>query len=331
MTRRLGVVMDSISAISPQNDSTVAMLLDATRRGWAIDYMELGDLRLRSGRAEATARPLQVRDQHHDWYTLGSARDVELSDLDVVLMRKDPPVDLEYITATWILEAAERDGTLVSNRPQALRDANEKLAATWFPEVTPPSLVSRDRTSLRAFIEAEGRTVLKPLDLMGGRRVVATGPDDPNAMTLLDDLTHQGTRTIIAQRYLPAVTETGDKRILMVNGEPVSTALARTPAPGDFRANLAAGGTASPSDLTARERDICREIGPMLRERGLHFVGIDVIDGWLTEINVTSPTGIRQVDRFFGTNVSGQLLDALERLLVTSERREVRSPVTSEA
>ena len=330
MTRRLGVVMDPISGVSPQNDSTVAMLLDATRRGWAIDYMEVGDLRLRNGRGEAAARRLEVRDQSQDWFTLGTPHEIALAELDVILMRKDPPVDLEFITATWILEAAEREGVLVSNRPQALRDANEKLAATWFPHLTPASLVSRDRTALRVFMEAQGRVVLKPLDLMGGRRVVATQPDDPNATAIVDDLTSHGTRTIIAQRYLPAVTETGDKRILMVNGEPVPAALARMPAPGDFRANLAAGGRASPAELTARELEICREIGPTLRERGLHFVGIDVIDGWLTEINVTSPTGIRHVDRFFGTNVSGRLLDSLEHLLVRSEGREIPTPETSE-
>lgn len=330
MTRRLGVVMDPISAISPQHDSTLAMLLDATRRGWAIAYLELGDLRLRSGRAEAAARPLQVRDQPGDWFTLGEPHDSALADFDVILMRKDPPVDLEYITATWILEAAEREGTLVSNRPQALRDANEKLAATWFPQLTPPSLVSRDRAVLRAFMESQRRVVVKPLDAMGGRSVFVASADDPNANVILEELTRRGTRTIIAQRYVPAVTETGDKRILLVDGEPVPTALARIPAAGDFRANMAAGGRAQPADLTDREREICRAIGPTLRERGLHFVGIDVIDGWLTEVNVTSPTGIRQVDRFSGGNVSGQLLDSLERLLVNSERREVRSPVTSE-
>lgn len=331
MTRRLGVVMDPISAIAPQSDSTLAMLLDATRRGWAIDYMELGDLRLRSGRAEATTRALEVRDQPHAWFTLGDTRTVALNELDVILMRKDPPVDLEYIAATWVLDAAEREGVLVSNRPQALRDANEKLAATWFPQLTPPSLVSRNRAALRAFMAEQGAVVVKPLDAMGGRSVFVTRGDDPNSNVILEEVTRRGTRTIIAQRYLPAVTETGDKRILLVNGEPVTGALTRIPASGDFRANMAAGGRAQPAELTDRDREICREIGPTLRERGLHFVGIDVIDGWLTEINVTSPTGIRQVDRFFGTNVSGQLLDSLERLLVSSERRDVLSPATFEA
>jgi glutathione synthase len=313
MTRRLGVVMDPIGAITPRTDSTFAMLLEAARRGWSIEYVELGDLRLRSGRAEARARCLEVRDADRDWFSLGQPHDLSLEALDVILMRKDPPVDLEFITATWILDAAEHEGVVVANRPQALRDANEKLAATWFPHLTPPSLVSRDRAALRRFLEVEGRVALKPIDGMAGRSVFIIGPDDPNATVILEDLTRRGERTVMAQRFLPAVTETGDKRILMVDGAPVSGALVRIPAPGELRANLAAGGRAEPADLTDREREICAEIGPVLRERGLYFVGIDVIDGWLTEINVTSPTGIRQIDRYFGINVAGLLLDVLER------------------
>jgi len=315
MNRRLGVVMDPIGAISPRTDSTLAMLLEAARRGWTLEYMELRDLRLRSGRAEATARPLDVRDDATSWFTLGTPRDIQLAELDLVLMRKDPPVDLEFITATWILEAAEREGTLVSNRPRSLRDVNEKLAATWFPTCTPPTLVSRDRASLRAFIAAEGRVVLKPLDAMAGRSVFVVGPDEPNAAVILDEVTRRGERSVIAQRYLPGIMETGDKRILLVGGEPVPGALTRFPTGGDFRANLAVGGRGIPADLTARDREICAAISPMLRERGLHFVGIDVIDGWLTEVNVTSPTGIRQIDRHFGVNVSALLFDALERQL----------------
>jgi glutathione synthase len=315
MTRRLGVVMDPISAIAPQKDSTLAMLLEGARRGWALEYMELADLRLRDGRAEAYARPLQVRDDPSDWFTLGAARVVSLDELDLVLMRKDPPVDLEFVTSTWILEAAEREGTLVSNRPQSLRDANEKLSATWFAQCAPPSLVSRDRGALREFMEAQGRVVIKPLDAMAGRSVFVTAAGDPNANVILEEMTRRGERMVIAQRYLPAVMETGDKRILLVDGVPVPGALARIPAAGDFRANLAAGGRGEPAELTERERWICAEIGPALRARGLHFVGIDVIDGWLTEINVTSPTGIRQIDRHFGLNVAGTMFDALEPML----------------
>jgi glutathione synthase len=315
MTRRLGVVMDPIAAITPQKDSTLALLLEGTRRGWALEYMELGDLRLRDGHAEAVARPLEVRDDPVSWFTLGAPRVVPLADLDLVLMRKDPPVDLEFMAATWILEAAERDGAVVSNRPRSLRDANEKLAAMWFPRCTPPSLVSRDRAALRAFMEVEGRVVLKPLNAMGGRSVFVTGPADPNATVILEEMTRRGERTVLAQRFLPAIAESGDKRILLVDGEPVPGALARIPAPGELRANMAAGGRAEPAELTERDRWICAQIGPTLRERGLHFVGIDVIDGWLTEINVTSPTGIRQVDRYFGMNVAELVLNALEPVL----------------
>ena len=315
MTRRLGVVMDPIAAITPQKDSTLALLLEGARRGWALEYMELADIRLRDGRAEAVARPLDVRDDTTSWFTLGGPRTVTLAELDLVLMRKDPPVDFEFIAATWILEAAERDGTTVSNRPQSLRDANEKLAATWFPQCTPPSLMSRDRAALREFMEAQGRVVLKPLNEMGGRSVFVTGPADPNATVILEEMTRRGDRFVMAQRFLPAVAESGDKRILLIDGDPVPGALARIPAAGELRANMAAGGRAEPAELTERERWICCEIGPTLRERGLHLVGIDVIDGWLTEINVTSPTGIRQVDRYFGMNVAGMLFDVLESML----------------
>jgi glutathione synthase len=245
---------------------------------------------------------------------------VKLEELDVILMRKDPTVDVEFITATWILEAAERSGTVVANRPQALRDTNEKLAATWFPDLAPPSLVTRDRVALRRFMEVERKVALKPLDAMAGRSVFIVAHDDPNASVILEDLTRRGERTVMAQRFLSAVTETGDKRILLVNGEPVPGALARIPAPGEYRANLAAGGRAEPADLTERELRICREIGPMLRERGIYFAGIDVIDGWLTEINITSPTGIRQIDRHFETNVAGTLLDVLEEAMQAAER-----------
>ena len=315
MTRRLGVVMDPIAAISPQKDSTLAMLLEGARRGWALEYMELSDLRLRDGRAEASSRPLQVRDDPSGWFTLGAPRTVPLDELDMILMRKDPPVDLEFVASTWILEAAERAGTLVSNRPQSLRDANEKLSATWFPQCAPPSLVSRDRSALREFVEAQERVVVKPLDAMAGRSVFVIGTGDPNTNVILEELTRRGERMVIAQRYLPAVMETGDKRILLVDGVAVPGALTRIPAVGDFRANLAAGGRGEPAELTERERWICAEIAPTLRARGLHFVGIDVIDGWLTEINVTSPTGIRQIDQHFGLNVAGRMFDALEPML----------------
>lgn len=317
MTRRLGVVMDPISEIAPHKDSSFAMLLEARRRGWQCEYFELTDLRLRSGTAWGRGRTLDVRDTDSGWFELGPPREFPLADVDLLLMRKDPPVDLEFMTATWILEAAEREGTLVVNRAASLRDANEKLAATWFPEFTPPTLVTRDRGALRHFVAEHDEVVLKPLELMGGQLVVRTSRHDSERDARIDALTHEGCRTIVAQCYLPRVTEVGDTRILLVDGMPVSGALGRIPAAGDFRANLAAGGRAEPRPLSAREQEICAVVGPVLRERGLWFVGLDVVDGWLTEVNVTSPTGIRQIDRAFDLNVAGMLFDRLELLLAT--------------
>lgn len=314
MTRRLGVVMDPISEITPHKDSSFAMLLEAGRRGWQCDYLELTDLRLRDGTAWGRARPLSVRDTATDWFELGAPQELPLADFDMLLMRKDPPVDLEFITATWILEAAEREGTLVVNRASSLRDANEKLAAMWFPGFTPPTLVTRDGDALRAFIEEHEEVVLKPLELMGGRLIVRTAHSAPDRDDHIAALTHRGQRTIVAQRYLPRVTEVGDSRILLVDGEAVPGVLGRIPAAGDFRANLAAGGRAEPRALTTREQEICAVVGPVMRERGLWFVGLDVVDGWLTEVNVTSPTGIRQIDHAFGFNVAGMLFDRLEAL-----------------
>lgn len=312
---RLGVVMDPIGSMRPHKDSSFAMLLEASARGWALEYMEVGDLRLRDGRAEADCRPLSVRDQESDCCTLGDARPVPLGDLDVILMRKDPPVDVAFITATWILERAEAEGALVVNSPRALRDANEKLAATWFPQCAPPSLVTSAHAPLRAFVAAHGRAVLKPLDAMGGRGVFVLDEGDPNVNVIIEEMTRHGTRHVMAQRYLPGVVDGGDKRILLIDGEPVPEAMVRIPAAGEMRANMAVGGRVEAAALTDRDRWICQEIGPALRERGLRFVGIDVIDGHLTEVNVTSPTGIRQIDRLFGVNVAGRLLDAISRTL----------------
>ena len=313
---KVAFVVDPLGGLKPYKDSSIAMMGEAARRGHHLYALEAREIFIHEGAVRATTRRIELTGDATEWYRAREDEEVALAAFDLVLMRKDPPVDLEFITATWLLEAVEREGVLVTNRPRSLRDANEKLAATWFPGCAPPSLVSRDRGALRAFMEAQGRVVLKPLDAMGGRSVFVTGPDDPNATVILEEMTRRGQRAVMAQRFLPAVAETGDKRILLVDGEPVPGALTRLPAPGELRANMAAGGRATPADLTDREREICREIGPVLRERGLHFVGIDVIDGWLTEINVTSPTGIRQIDRYFGMNVAGVLFDALERRLV---------------
>ena len=308
--RRLGVVMDPISAITPKKDTTLALLLAAQRRGWTLEYMELADLYLLGGRACAHRRELQVDDRPNDWWTFGAAHDGPLAELDVVLMRKDPPVDAEYGYATQLLELAERDGVLVTNRPASLRDCNEKLFAQWFPQLCPPTLVSRDLTRLRSFVAAQGQAVVKPLDAMGGRGVFVLGPDDPNIGSVLESLTDRGQRQIMAQAYLPAIAQ-GDKRVLLVDGEPVPYALARVPAPGESRGNLAAGGRGEGRPLDAHDRAIATAVGPELKRRGLLLVGLDVIGDKLTEINITSPTCARELDAQFGLDIGGQVIDAI--------------------
>lgn len=307
--------MDPIAGIHPEKDSTLAMLLEATRRGWRLDYMEVGDLRLRDGHAEATVRPLTVKDDNEHWFELGEAADIGLGELDVILMRKDPPFDLEYLAATYVLDRAEAEGALVVNRPSALRDANEKVFIARFAGCSPPTLMARSIGQLRAFGREHDAIVLKPLYAMGGRSVYVVRHDDPNTSVIFEEMTDYGRRTIIAQAFVPDVATTGDKRILMVDGNPVPHAIARIPHPGELRANIAAGGSVHPVELDDRDRTICAAVGPVLRERGLWFAGLDVIGGFLTEINVTSPTCIREVDRLFGLNVAGTLLDVIERLL----------------
>lgn len=314
MTVQLGVVMDPIATIKPHKDSTLAMALEAQRRGWSLTYLEARDLFARGGEAWGRLRPLSVADDPEHWFTLGGERTAPLSTLDAILMRKDPPFDLEYIYSTYLLELAERQGVLVVNRPQALRDHNEKLALTAFPQCAPSTLVSRERGRLRDFAVAEQEVVIKPLDTMGGGSVFRVRADDPNLSVILELMTQHDTRTVMAQRYLPAISA-GDKRILLVDGEPVPWMLARIPAPGETRGNLAAGARAEGRALGPRERWICEQVGPALRARGLLFVGLDVIGDFLTEINVTSPTGIRELDRQFGLNIAGLLLDAIARRL----------------
>ena len=309
--------MDPIGSIKIHKDSTFAMLLAAQARGWALTYMEISDLSLRDGRAFAHMRPLTVRDDPAAWYQWGEPRTEPLDTLDVVLMRKDPPLDMEYVYATHILQRAEAAGLLVVNRPAALRDVNEKLSTAWFPQCCAPSLVTRDMERLRAFLQEQGEIVLKPLDQMGGASVFRVARGDPNTSVILEILTAHGTRFTLAQRYLPEIAH-GDKRILLLDGEPVPYALARIPAPGETRGNLAAGGRGEGVSLSERDRWICAQVGPMLRDRGLLFVGLDVIGDYLTEINVTSPTCIRELDRAYDLDIAGELMDIIAR------RREAR-------
>jgi glutathione synthase len=307
--------MDPIGTINPKKDSTLAMLLEAQKRSYQLEYMELGDLRLRDGRAEASVRPLEVMDALQGWFELGERSVAPLGDLDVILMRKDPPFDLEYTVATYVLERAEEAGAMVVNRPRSLRDVNEKIFASQFPQVSPPSLLTRSMSALRTFLDEHQTIVLKPVDAMGGRSVYVVRSGDPNTNVIFEEMTRYEHRSILAQAYLQDVESTGDKRVLLVDGEPVPCAITRIPAPGEHRANLAAGATATCCELTDRDREICRHIGPTLSERGLLFVGIDIIGGSLTEINVTSPTCIREIAKVSGVDAAKILLDAVEARL----------------
>jgi glutathione synthase len=303
--------MDPIDSIKVHKDSTFAMLLAAQARGWELFYMEPQDLFLRDGASHGRMRPLRVRDRDRDWFAwAGDAREMPLHDLHAILMRKDPPLDLEYLYSTYLLEQAEARGTLVVNRCASLRDANEKLFTAWFPHCCAPTLVSRDAGRFRAFLAEQGDIILKPLDAMGGASVFRVRQDDPNTAVILETLTDHGRRMAMAQRFIPEISA-GDKRILLVDGEPVPYALARIPAPGETRGNLAAGGRGEGVPLSERDYWICAQVAPVLREKGLLFVGLDVIGDYLTEINVTSPTCIRELDQLYNLDIAGQLMDAI--------------------
>jgi glutathione synthase len=277
--------------------------------------MEQQDLYQKASVARARTRPLQVFEDAQHWYELQAEQDIALSELDVILMRKDPPFDNEFVYSTYLLEQAEQAGVLVVNRPQSLRDCNEKLFATLFPQCTPPTLVSRRADILREFAVEQRDIILKPLDGMGGASIFRHREGDPNLSVILETLTAHGTQQIMAQGYLPAIKD-GDKRILMINGEPIPYCLARIPAAGETRGNLAAGGRGEARPLTDRDRWIAGQVGPTLREKGLLFVGLDVIGEYLTEINVTSPTCIREIDNAFGTKIAEQLMQAIADQLI---------------
>ena len=314
MTIKLGVVMDPIGAINFHKDSTLAMLLAASKRDWELYYMEQGDLYLEDSRCHARLARLDVRADEHDWFSLSEVHTAPLDELDVILMRKDPPVDMEFIYTTFLLERAAAHGVLVVNRPAAIRNANEKLYTAWFPQCGPPTRVSRDIQVLKEFLARHGDIVVKPLDGMGGMSVFRVQQHDPNLNVILETITDNGTRSAMAQRYIPEITE-GDKRILMINGEPFPHALARIPTGGETRGNLAAGGRGEGVDLSDHDRWICAQVGPALREQGLLFVGLDVIGNYLTEINVTSPTCIRELDKLYSADIAGQLMDVIDTQL----------------
>ena len=311
---RLGIVMDPIENIVPKKDSSLAMLLEAERRNYEIHYMLQSDLKLLAGKAIAQTTILSVEDNLEKWYKFGEQQQVNLDELDVILMRKDPPFDMEYIYTTYILERAEINGTLIINKPSSLRDMNEKIYTAWFSDCSPLTLVTRSMNEIRQFVKTHKKIVIKPLDGMGGKSIFVVHHTDKNTNVIIETLTDYGKKFAMAQIYIPEIKE-GDKRILLIDGEPIPYCLARIPSAQDNRGNLVMGARGKGKKLTDQDIQICKKIGPVLKENGIVFCGIDVIGDYLTEINSTSPTGIRELDRNFNLNISGMLFDEIEKKL----------------
>ncbi|MGL5290430.1 MAG: glutathione synthase [Vibrionaceae bacterium] len=311
---KLGVVMDPIESINIKKDSTFAMLCQAQQRGYQIHYMQLDSLFLEQGTAYALSKIINVKQDANQWFSVQSEQEIALSDLDVILMRKDPPFDTEYIYATYILERAELAGCLVLNKPQSLRDCNEKLFTAWFADLTPHTLVTRSAAKLREFWQQHGDIILKPLDGMGGSSIFRVKKEDPNFSVIVETLTALGSQFCMAQTFISDISN-GDKRILVVDGEPMPYCLARIPAQGETRGNLAAGGRGEARPLSETDWQIARTVAPILKEKGLIFVGLDVIGDKLTEINVTSPTCIKEIEAAYPIDITGKLFDAIEKRL----------------
>ena len=311
---RVGIVMDPIESITPYKDSSLAMLLEAGRRGAEIHYFNQADLKILSGAAIGRSRRLDVQDDRTRWWQFGDEQEIALGDLDVILMRKDPPFDMEYIYTTYILDRASEAGALIMNDPLALRNMNEKAFTAWFPDCVPATLITRSMDEMRAFLSEHGHVVFKPLEGMGGKSIFVIEHGDKNANVVVETLTDFGQRFAMAQIYIPEISA-GDKRILLMDGEPVPYALARIPSDDDNRGNLVMGAVGKGQELSDRDLEICRRVGPVLRENGVIFAGIDVIGDYLTEVNVTSPTGMREIDEQFGVNTAGLMFDAIESRL----------------
>ncbi len=314
MTIELAVIMDPIESIHTYKDSTFAMLLEAQRRSWNIYYIRLNSLYVLDGRPFAQAASLSVQDQSQNWFQREDYSDVSLSDFNIILMRKDPPFNMEYIYVTYILELAQQSGTCIVNDPTSLRNMNEKFSIVNFPSCCTPTLVTRDRNRINNFISQHDDVVVKPMDAMGGESIFRVSPNDTNKNSIIDQITDKGTTTIMVQCFIPEISQ-GDKRILLINGEPVPYALARVPASGELRGNLAAGGSGHGIPLSDRDRQICTEIKTSLVNNGILFAGVDVIGSYLTEINITSPTCIRELDKQYNLNISGILFDHIETML----------------
>lgn len=308
---KIGVVMDPISSINIKKDSTFEMIWQAQLLGWQVEYFEMTDLSIDNGQALGQASLLSVHQDPDDWYDLAEPRQIKLGDLDAILMRKDPPFDMEYVYSTYILELAEQQGALIVNSPRALRDCNEKAYCAWFPDVCPETLISRNASQFRDFLKKHQDIILKPLDGMGGASIFRVQQSSSNISVIIETLTKYGQNYAMAQRYLPEIKK-GDKRILMVNGEPVKYSLARIPAEGETRGNLAAGGTGVAQALSDSDLKIAQRVGPELRKRNILFAGLDVIGDRLTEINVTSPTCIKEINAQFGTNIALDLLKSIQ-------------------
>ena len=308
---KLGIVMDPISQVKVTKDSSMAMMFEAQKRGYEIYYMEMQDLYLDHGQARANTQKVKVFDDTDYWYELSDQQDIALSELDAILMRKDPPFDTEYIYATYMLERAELEGTLIVNKPQSLRDCNEKLFTAWFTDLTARTMVTRNETQIRAFHHELKDIIIKPLDGMGGSSIFRIKEDDANVGVIIETLTNHGQQYAMVQEYMPEIVD-GDKRILIVNGEPMPYCLARIPAMGETRGNLAAGGRGVARPLSPSDKLIAETIAPELKKRGLYFVGLDIIGDKITEINVTSPTCIREIEAAYPINIGGKLMDAIE-------------------
>ncbi len=314
MTNKIGFVMDPIESINTNKDSSFAMMLEIQKRGWDIYYMQQGDLFLQNGDTLATMAKLEVMDDAHHWFNIKETKTAPLKELDVVLMRKDPPFDMEYIYTTYLLEFAEKQGVLVINKPQSLRDANEKMFTGWFSQCTPATLVTRNHGQIKAFLAQQGDIILKPPGGMGGKSIFRLRLDDPNISVVIETLTENGSQYVICQQFIAEIKQ-GDKRILLINGKPIPYALARIPAKGETRGNLAAGGKGVGVELTQRDKWVCDQVAPVLRKKGLAFVGIDIIGDYMTEINVTSPTCIRELDSIYSLNISSLFMDYIDEKL----------------
>ncbi|PPI88522.1 glutathione synthase [Candidatus Pantoea edessiphila] len=311
---KLGILMDPISSINIKKDSTFAMLLEAQKRDYEIYYMEINDLYIYEGKAYANTYLLNVKKNYDNWYNLGKKQNIKLSDLDVILMRKDPPFNMQYIYSTYILEYAEKEGTLIINKPQSLRDCNEKLHILWFNEFAPSTLVTCNKKHLKKFWQENVDIVIKPLNNMGGKSIFCIKKNDLNFSVIVETLTKEGRLFCMAQKYLPDI-KYGDKRILIINGEPIPYCLARIPKKGENRANLRTGGIGQVQTLSKNDFELAKNIGSVLKDRGLIFVGLDIIGNKLTEINVTSPTGICQIESAISISITSMLMDAIEKIL----------------